>query len=196
MRQEMEIEFKNLLTKEEFERLKQTFRVDEQQFVYQENHYLDTAQFSLKNQGAALRIRVKGETYTLTLKQTAAQGLHETHETLTKEEAKAILHDPASIQGGMRQLLQTLGVSPGDLRHFGTLATYRAHIAYEGGVLVLDHSHYLQTDDYELEYEVNDWLKGKETFSRLLASLNIPIRPTANKIKRLYIKKYGVEENG
>jgi uncharacterized protein YjbK len=50
-------------------------------------------------------------------------------------------------------------------------------------------------DDYEIEYETNDFTRGKATFERLLASFNIPVRPTANKIKRFYAKKYEAEDH-
>jgi uncharacterized protein YjbK len=194
MKQQIEIEFKNLLTKEEFEKIKHAFHIQDRQFIYQENHYFDTPQFSLKEKGAALRIRVKNHTYTLTLKQTLKQGMLETHEQLTKEEALSLLNGTTTVKGEMKRVLETIGVFPEQLQHFGTLATNRAQIPYEGGILVFDHSHYLQTDDYEIEYETNDFTHGKQVFEKLLASLNIPIRPTANKIKRLYAKKYGVEE--
>ncbi|ANB55761.1 hypothetical protein GFC29_3646 [Anoxybacillus sp. B7M1] len=194
MKQEIEMEFKSLLTQEEFNRLKHSFFIRDDQFVYQENHYFDTPEFSLKGQGAALRIRVKNDTYTLTLKQTVEQGLLETHEALTKEKAQSILSNPAMMEGEMKSLLKDMGIAAEQLQHFGTLATHRAQVPYEGGMLVLDHSCYLQTEDYELEYEVNDWEQGKNSFEKLLASFRIPYRPSANKIKRLYAKKYGVED--
>lgn len=57
MAQEIEIEFKNLLTKNEFEKLTQAYQLDNEDFVLQENHYFDTKSFALKHKGAALRIR-------------------------------------------------------------------------------------------------------------------------------------------
>ncbi len=194
MKQQVEIEFKNLLTAEEFKHIKQVFHVQDSQFIYQENHYFDTPGFSLKEKEAALRIRVKNDTYTLTLKQSMTQGVLETHERLTKEEALSLLNGTSVITGEMASVLQTMGIPLEQLQHFGTLTTRRAELPYEGGILVLDHSQYLQTDDYEIEYETNDAVRGKQVFEQLLSSLNIPIRPTMNKIKRLYIKKYGVEK--
>ncbi|WP_420768364.1 CYTH domain-containing protein [Parageobacillus thermoglucosidasius] len=191
MEQEIEIEFKNLLTKEEFDRIRQAFHIADNAFEHQENHYFDTPQFLLKDKRAALRIRVKNGSYTLTLKQTAAHGaLLETHEQLTKEEADALLNGTAVVQGSIAQILREIGVPPEQLRHFGTLATDRAQWAYEGGTLFLDHSHYLQTDDYELEYETEEAESGRQRFLQLLASLHIPLRPTTNKIQRLFAKKY------
>ncbi|MCZ0756148.1 CYTH domain-containing protein [Anoxybacillus sp. J5B_2022] len=194
MKQEIEIEFKNLLTKDEFLRMKQAFHIDDDAFSYQENHYFDTPSFSLKEKGAALRIRVKQHTHTLTLKQTITEGLLETHEPLTAEEAEMLLKGTSDFPDEMEALLQSLGVIPNSIHYFGTLATYRAEFPYEGGLLVLDHSLYLQTEDYEVEYETVDRVHGKAIFEQLLASMNIPIRPTKNKIKRFYEKKYEEEE--
>lgn len=194
MKQEVEIEFKNMLTKEEFLRMKQSFRLADDAFSYQENHYFDTPTFSLKAKGAALRIRTKQHTYTLTLKQTIEEGLLETHEPLTAEEAEALLKGTSSFPSEMAALLQSMEVVPSTLHYFGTLATYRAEFPYEGGLLVLDHSLYLQTEDYEIEYETTDYVHGKAIFEQLLASMNIPVRPAKNKIKRLYAKKYEAEE--
>lgn len=59
MVQELEIEFKNLLTKEEFHRLADFFQLTEKDFAEQENYYFDTKYFALKKHGAALRIRKK-----------------------------------------------------------------------------------------------------------------------------------------
>ena len=61
------------------------------------NHYFETPDFSLKA-GSALRIRHKGETYTLTLKQPAEIGLLETHQVVTEDEAKMMMETNTIIQ--------------------------------------------------------------------------------------------------
>jgi uncharacterized protein YjbK len=193
MKQELEIEFKNLLTKEEFETLKEAFNLSEDKFFYQENHYFDTQQFSLKEKGAALRIRVKNGKYTLTLKQPHKEGLLETHQLLTEKESRLLFEGKTTISGDIANLLKTLDTEPEEIQYFGTLSTYRAQFDYKGGILVLDHSHYLQTDDYEIEYETTDFALGKQVFEELLRSFHIPIRKTENKIKRFYEKKYQIE---
>lgn len=195
MRQEIEIEFKNLLTKMEFTQIREVFHIDDHAFERQENHYLDTPQFALKEKQAALRIRVKNGIYTLTLKQTKAEGvLLETHQRLTKEEAGALLNGTAVVQGKVAAILQEIGVPPAALHHFGTLTTDRAQWTYKGGMLFLDRNYYLGTEDYELEYETEDVKNGKQQFLQLLCSLHIPIRPAPNKIQRFYAKKYQMEE--
>ena len=58
----LEIEFKNMLTETEYDRLIQTFNIQEEQIWLQKNVYFDTKSHDLKQKGAALRIRVKNNT--------------------------------------------------------------------------------------------------------------------------------------
>src|SRR5688572_17446881 len=90
MSQNIEIEFKNIITKSEFEKLINHFGLVEESFFTQENHYFDTPDFALKNQGSALRIRKKNEKYELTLKQPHPDGLLETNKTLDQRTAEKI----------------------------------------------------------------------------------------------------------
>jgi uncharacterized protein YjbK len=193
MKQEIEIEFKNLLTKEEFFRLKKGFQLDENEFNRQENHYFDTSDFQLKQKGSALRLRIKKETYTLTLKQPHAEGLLETHEFLSKDQAQRLLNGEPIPFGKIAEQLTQLGIKPSSVRYFGTLITERAERNYEGGLIVFDHSHYLNVDDYEIEYETANRSEGEKIFQSLLETFQIPKRQTKNKIERFYSKKYEVE---
>jgi uncharacterized protein YjbK len=59
----------------------------------------------------------------------------------------------------------------------------------------VDHSIYLNNEDYELEYEVENYQSGKEIFLELLKRLNIPERKTENKIRRFYRQKYQQTNN-
>ncbi|WP_129706273.1 CYTH domain-containing protein [Priestia megaterium] len=190
MKQEIEIEFKNIVTKEEFDRLRSHFQLTEDQFVSQENHYFDTPSFSLKDCGAALRIRSKKDKSVLTLKQPHQEGLLETHEALTNEQAKELLDGSAKIPSTIQQLITDLQVDSHALTYFGTLRTSRAEIPYKNGLLVLDHSFYLGAEDYELEYEVTDANEGAKCFEQLLTELDIKKKPTENKIRRFYKRKY------
>ncbi|WP_110113389.1 CYTH domain-containing protein [Bacillus sp. CGMCC 1.16541] len=190
MKQEIEIEFKNLVTKQEFDELIAHFNIGEEDFITQDNHYFDTTSFSLKDCGAALRIRYKKGGYVLTLKQPHEQGLLETHQFLTEDEAKAFMNGQVHVTGKIRELIERLGVDVTELLYFGTLTTRRVEKPYKDGLLVFDHSLYLEKEDYELEYEVKNAKEGKENFKQLLHSLHIPIRKTENKIRRFYREKY------
>ncbi|MDP4171017.1 MAG: CYTH domain-containing protein, partial [Bacillota bacterium] len=74
--------------------------------------------------------------------------------------------------------------------YFGTLTTKRAEFPYENGLMVLDYSTYFHKEDYELEYEVNDYETGKNTFAIFLKKFDIPERKTENKIRRFFGQKY------
>ncbi|MEW5323012.1 CYTH domain-containing protein [Geobacillus thermoleovorans] len=194
MHQEIEIELKNLLTAAEFATVRAAFGLDDGAFFRQENYYFDTSSFALKEQAAALRIRAKEGRFTLTLKQTRADGsLLETHESITPSEAEALLAG-APLRGTIAVLLSEMGVNPQEVRCFGSLVTDRAEWPHEGGTLCLDHNRYLQREDYELEYEVDHVEAGEKRFLRLLGALGIPRRPAPNKIARFYARKKEMEE--
>jgi uncharacterized protein YjbK len=190
MSQSLEIEFKNLLSPAEFENIKSHFGLEISDFIQQENHYFDTPSFLLKENKAALRIRRKANYYELTLKQTVEAGLLETTQIISESEAINACKEDILPKGHVCELIEKMKIDTSSLKFFGTLTTKRAELAYKDGLLVLDHSHYLHTEDYELEYEVTDRVKGEETFLSFLESFKIPIRVTDNKIMRFYRKKY------
>jgi uncharacterized protein YjbK len=188
--QSLEIEFKNLLTQLEYEKIKSYFNLNESMFFHQENHYFDTTHFSLKENLSALRIRKKKDYFELTLKQPVPDGLLETNQVLTEKEAIAALEQNTIPKGQIVDLLTTMNINPEEVHFFGTLSTKRVEWEYKEGLLVLDLSSYLNTTDYELEYEVVNREVGHKIFIDLLSNLQIPIRKTENKIIRFYLKKY------
>lgn len=189
MNQEIEIEFKNLVTKEEFLSLVTKYSLTSDQFTLQQNHYFDTEAFNLKMSGAALRIRLKKGLYMLTLKQPIEEGILETHQVLTDESALDMLTGGSLIAGDVRTIIEGLHINPNEIVYLGTLETNRAEMHYLDGVLVFDHSRYFNQDDYEIEYEAKEFTKGQENFSALLKKQGIPCRKTENKIKRFFNAK-------
>ena len=190
MSEQLEIEYKNLLSKEEYETLLEQFQISNIQINRQINHYFDTATFSLKDQHTALRVREKSNNFEMTIKQPASIGLLETNQKLEKKEAQRFLQGGSIPEGVVKNKLSTLAISVEDILYFGTLITDRVEIEYKGGILVFDHSHYLNMEDYEIEYEVIDPIMGEKIFTQLLASFHIPIRKTENKVHRFYQHKY------
>ncbi|MEN1935727.1 CYTH domain-containing protein [Paenibacillus sp. 102] len=191
MTQEIEIEFKNMVTQAEFQMLCDAFSI--QSFTKQVNHYFETPHFSLKAAGSALRIRHKGGAYTLTLKQPAEIGLLETHQSITEEEAQQMMKTNQIIAGSVLDQLHTLQIPVSTLTYMGSLTTERAETTFEGGTLVFDHSFYYNHDDYELEYEVQDEAAGKAAFLNLLNKHHIPVRHTKNKVQRFFLAKQNEE---
>ncbi|MEH7177474.1 CYTH domain-containing protein [Neobacillus vireti] len=191
MSETIEIEFKNLLTKDEYQILLGAFKVEESQIKSQKNHYFDTPNFALKKLGSALRIREKGNHFEMTLKQPAAVGLLETTQLLIANEFQAAIQYGTLPKGEIHDRIQQLDdISFSLIEYFGSLLTKRAEFQYKNGILVLDHSLYLKTEDYEVEYEVEDFQLGQAAFQELLHQFRIPIRKTQNKIERFYQQKY------
>ncbi len=180
----LEIEFKNMLSESEYEQLLNHFSISEEQIWTQKNVYFDTKAFDLKRQKAALRVRIKNNTYELTLKTQAEVGLLETNQMITKTDYTTLKHDHRLINGPVYEALMDLGININDLRVITDLTTKRAEVDYQDGLLVLDKSFYGEVIDFELEYEVKDYNKGLNIFNELLAKHNIPTRPAQNKIKR------------
>jgi uncharacterized protein YjbK len=183
---ELEIEYKNMLTEEQFDRLRQALSVDPHGFFEQSNDYLDTPDFMLKKRKYALRIRHVDGKNDLTLKQPQRAAVLETHQLLSDEESRSLIESGVLPDGEVGHALSRAGLRPNRLALLGTLTTQRAEIPYEGGTLFLDRSFYLGVQDYELEYEAQDADSGKRTFLRLLHAYGIARCPSRSKVMRLY----------
>lgn len=190
MAQEIEIELKQLLLKEEFEQLKQYFQLKDADFRTQTNYYFDTPQFDIKSQFAALRMREKDGKWVLTLKEPHEIGLLETHQTIASPSS---LDDFQLPEGEVADRLDHLNIQKNQIVYFGSLETSRAEKMIKEGLIVLDHSRYLTVEDYELEFEVSDLEIGQTAFSALLQKFQIPVRNTKNKVVRFYEEKMKTE---
>ncbi|QXE02732.1 CYTH domain-containing protein [Terribacillus sp. DMT04] len=186
MPQEVEIEFKNLLTKAEFDTLYTILKMEKEPEIQQVNHYFETKDFQLKQHGAALRIREKNGEYQSTLKQPYEDGLLETHDTLTAEQANAWIQGEITLGPEIRKQIQELGVCTEELAYGGRLKTIRRETAYYDTTVVLDRSEYGDTVDYELELEANTFAHGQSVFQSILVDYDITKRKTPNKIQRFY----------
>ncbi|RHW39858.1 CYTH domain-containing protein [Lysinibacillus yapensis] len=185
MPQEIEIEFKNSLTKEQYELLLRKFDVKDEMIVRQTNHYFDTPEFHLKALWSGLRIRETSSKIVCTLKEKTADHTHlETTDVLTEEQAQLMLSGEAFLANTVKEKLMKLEVPIEKLSVFGSLTTDRVELPYKGGTLVLDHSFYLNQDDYEVEYETNEEHTGKEIFDQFLKENKIPTQIADKKIAR------------
>lgn len=191
--QEYEIEFKNLLTKAEFDQFLHHFQLTEEDFFVQQNAYFDTKQFHLKEHTCALRIRRKQNKQVLTLKEPYKEGLLETHQVLNEQEEQMIMAEGKLPEGSVKNRISPI-IQQNPLVLLGKLTTKRAQIPYKEGLLVFDASTYLQCEDYEVEYEVSDFQKGEIIFLDLLSQFDIPKRTTKNKIQRFFEEKMRMTE--
>lgn len=183
----MEIEFKNLLTADEYKQLMQVYGKQDET-IWQANDYFDTPTFELRQHGAALRIRQKKEGLVLTLKEPKDDGLLETHVSLSEAEAEELFKYGLIQSDAMNEQLSRFNLTA-SLEHLGRLETTRFETKLNDGLLVLDQSHYLGVTDYELEFEVQAFEQGQLAFTQLLEKHQIPRRETKNKIVRFMERK-------
>lgn len=188
MRQEVEIEFKNLLTQQEYEGLKGRFFTENSVPVTQENYYFDTKDFSLKKASCALRIRIKEDDAEMTLK-TPFEGHHtETTVDMSTEEARELSAEgsfsvPEAIVSVLKQ--EDILISQ-DVIKIGQLKTERLEVEKPHVIIVLDKNFYSDKVDYELEIEADSKSAGEAFFFQLLGENAIPRRNTPNKIARAF----------
>lgn len=187
MNQELEIEFKNLLTESEYSTLLTYFNFAENNFFTQENYYFDTPDFQLKEKSAALRIRMKDAHAEITLKTPQGDHLLETNQTISIEEAEKMIKNKTFVLPDViQQTLVEINISSSSVHLHTTLKTKRAEKKVERELVVLDQSWYGDQTDYELEVETDDPERGERFFLSVLKQFSIPKRETPNKIQRAF----------
>lgn len=183
---EKEIEFKNILTKEEYNRLVKKFNINN--YFSQTNNYFDTSSFDISKQKCALRVREKNDTFEFTLKVKKIDHVLEHNQFITEKEFKDLKINNVIPTGLVKDILNSLTLDINDIHYITSLTTKRAEIEYKDGLLVFDESSYSDQIDYELEYEVSDYNKGLLIFKNLLIENNIPkSNKTINKVERAFI---------
>lgn len=185
----LEIEFKNSLTKEDFYILCKMLKVSTDSFVLQHNSYYDFEEI-LADKLMALRIRSKKGRKVITLKQKAVQSQHAQIEISeeflhTEEELMSnpmeILPKPILNHLAMEQI-----VLP-SLNKIGQIKTLRKELEYQGGLLCLDYNRFNDdAEDYELEFEFNSINDGETIFDHFLLQHNISRKPAKNKVQRMH----------
>lgn len=186
MHQQIEIEFKTLLSQQDYLRLLLFFNFKENDFVIQDNDYFDTLDYQLKKQRIGLRVRRYATQAILTLKIPHPTGLLEISDTLSLTQANQIIQtNQLPNQGSVAKKLADLHINRSDLQRIGHLKTKRAEKKIPEGLLALDESWYNQGHDFELELEVDHMVRGKAAFQNLLKTLNIKLISAPNKIQRM-----------
>lgn len=176
MRTNTEIEYKTLISEEQFTRLLTYFQIDTT--VEQTNTYFDTADHKLKAMKVACRIRVNDMIIEATVKEHTEAGILEYNHTLEK-------FDPSVFKSGeFKALFARLTVDE-PLIEVGKAITLR-HLVYEKtGELCFDRTTFKDHIDYELEYEVmGDPEVGFKRFMDILALENIRYVPSISKMQR------------
>lgn len=186
----LEIEFKTLLDKKTYERLKDTYFLNAS-LVSQENIYIDSDDFTLRQNHMMLRVRVIGNTHMMTLKKPVSGGILEFDGTIkVQTEHKLLTQIPKNIADA----LKTHDIDVASLKVQGNLHTERLETAVAAGLLVLDKSTYLNTVDYELEFEAHEYDSGEIYFKQFLEDNHIETRSDLPKSERFYRTMYKEKE--
>ncbi len=176
------VEFKSLLTQEEYERLTQMFKGNK--LDTQTNHYFDTSRFSLKALDTSLRIRER-EDLELTLKRKKGYSVNEVSVTVSQDQLAEIRETGIIPFPEIQNELTTL-IGDQKVNNFLSLSTHRLFLQYKNGILFVDKSEYLGVTDYEIEYVATSYHQGKKEFVEIINELNIHYKKADKKIKRAY----------
>lgn len=187
----IEIEFKNLLTEQEYTRIYDYYKLSNCPDILNVNYYYDTKNYELKNNNCAFRIRISNLLIEMTLKIKSYKGNLEINFPVSSEkipETIALENLPLEIQGKLK-----LFEIKDELKLINKIETIRKELKLEKGLLVLDKTTYINNiEDYELEFEVSDYLEGKKEFLSILNNLSLERKKALPKIARAeYYKKNG-----
>ncbi|MGW7776684.1 CYTH domain-containing protein [Staphylococcus xylosus] len=189
-----EIEFKQLLTEKQYNVIHKTYFNEIEPFK-QTNFYIDTPDFDLKDHKSALRIRVKDEYLEMTLKIPAEVGLTEYNfETHVVPELNKPIPEQ-SLPSEIADQLTKMEIDLTKLIILGSLKTERLEKEINGNLLVLDKSTYLDFEDFELEYEVEDYDEGLIQFKSILEKFDMKHEIPANKVQRFFNRKSNLYHN-
>lgn len=198
MAKELEIEYKNLLTKLEYQNLLEITNLTKENIHEQTNIYFDTKNRILKEKRQGLRIRLlplKIE-FTLKVPQKNSYTYLEITDILNVFDLDKSLEEQIDLsKSEVLNYLANENIFVTDLKEIGSLTTKRAEKKLDQNtLLVLDESYYYGVTDYELEMEVLDSTIGQKTFENFLAENNIPVRPAKKKIARMFERKQQIAE--
>ena len=176
------VEFKSLITEEEYEKLVNLFKGNKTDT--QTNHYFDTPRFSLKALDVSLRVRER-DNYELTLKRKKGYSVNMINVEISKEDFLLMNESSFVNNPEIRNELQSM-IGEQKLVNFLSLSTHRTYFPYKSGVLFIDKSEYLGVTDYEIEFSANSYNLGKRDFIGLINEFEIQYKKADKKIKRAF----------
>jgi|LFRM01.1.fsa_nt_gb uncharacterized protein YjbK len=177
-----DVQFKTLLSKEEYDILIEKFKGNRTDF--QTNHYFDTKRFSLKALDSSLRVRER-ETLEITLKRKKGYKLLELTQPVDRETFQNLRETGVLPDGEIKNELLPL-IGDQKLVNFLSLSTLRMYLPYKNGVLFIDKSEYLGVTDYELEYSARNYHEAKKEFIQIIGEFGIKYKKADKKIRRAF----------
>lgn len=178
----LEIEYKTLLNKDEYNRLKKLF--SHVSPVTQTNYYFDSNDSILKKNRMSLRIRTFQSEAEMTLKIPKDIGNFEYNHKLNIQKAKFLIKNGLVDENSVTHLLTQKGIDVSSLRSYGHLTTERREMKTSIGLMALDSNHYSNVTDYELEVEVDEPVSGEQNFRQFLDENRINFKYAKSKVAR------------
>lgn len=172
MQSKLEVEYKTLCTKSQFDQLLNLY--PDHETIIQKNTYLDSTP-SLRGSGMAMRIRQINDKYYFTLKIREVRGNEE-----IEFEIPSFSLDYPPVQN----ILHKYHIPP--IQEAGVLVTTRHFVKLQNAELCMDENEYNGNIDYEIEYELtNPDVDTLEEFIKILHEANIHYIPNKkSKIQR------------
>ncbi|MGI6510529.1 MAG: CYTH domain-containing protein [Erysipelotrichaceae bacterium] len=161
MKQQLEIEFKTLINKEQFDKITALYRP--LSFSKQHNYYYKS---SFCDQ--SFRVRVKENKKVFTLKENSGNQIMEYEKEFT-----GFFYEDNEISS----TLQKFNILPPFLL-IGELITYRAIVENDLAQLCFDINCYNGLIDYEIEYEMKKDHEGLNMFKEILSKADIEFMPS------------------
>lgn len=165
---EIEIEFKNLLTKDQYASLFKKYDLKNSEEIINKNFYYDDADESFKKIRAALRIRYTNKKTEMTLKVKGETQNVEINVPLDERYTKEPTVLPI-LPNEIIAELEQMNVKIKTPMLIQKIETLRHEVTLEEGLLVLDKTTFINDIvDYELEFETKDYETGLVAFEKLL----------------------------
>ena len=161
MKQHLEIEFKTMLSEDEFENLYQSMGFKEG--FLQINSYFDTYTNFFFKKHMMLRIRSINNVFIFTMKTPRSLGVLENEFKLDVFN----INDPK-----VQKLLETYDIKSNDLELVAQSKTIRHEINDEYGTWCLDLNEFALSKDYELEYELYEGVNYEEAQQHYFNRIN------------------------
>ena len=168
----IEIEAKALLTKKDYNKVLKHFKLDVVDGYIQKNYYIDTENKDLRKLGLSLRVRSLNG-YVISFKLPMAEGLLEKTQTLSREQFEDFETHGKFPEGDISDFIESLYISPSDLKIIATLTTLRIEQEYEDLTLAIDENRYGELQDFELEMEATSMKKAQYLLKKVCEEVGI-----------------------
>lgn len=182
MAKEVTAEFKTLLTKSEYDSIYKKFK--QYSGNLQTNYYFDTKRFTLKASDAVLRIK-RRDGLLLTFERKKGYNILRIDEEINEDQFNELINNGIIPSEKIEEEVKEI-IKGQNIINFMNLSTYRISFPYKKGKLSLDKCEYVDTVDYELEYEASNREMGKMEFIEIIKEFGIAYKKSQLKLKRAY----------